>query len=119
MRVCLYARVSTVDKGQNPEVQLKELREYIAHRGWEMVGEYVDHVSGAKEKRPQLDQLLNDMRRGKFQGVVVVRLDRLGRSIKHLITMLGEFQERNIALISLKEGIDFLILRYAEHRDLH
>ena len=107
MKIGLYACVSTTDRGQNPQVQLKELREYAHHRGWEIVGEYVDHVSGGKEKRPQLDQLLQDMRRGKFHGVVIVRLDRLGRSLKHLITLLSEFQERNIVLVSLKEGVDF------------
>ena len=107
MKVSLYARVSTLDKGQDPEVQLRELREYVAHRGWEVVGEFVDRVSGAKEQRPDLDRLLLEMRRGKCQGFVVVRLDRLGRSLKHLLTLLTDFEERNIALISLKEGIDF------------
>ena len=107
MKVCLYARVSTLDKGQDPDVQLKELREYAAQRGWETVGEYVDRVSGAKENRPALDRLLLEMRRGKCQGIVVVRLDRLGRSLKHLLTLLTEFEERKVALISLKEGLDF------------
>ena len=64
------------------------------------MGEYVDPVSGGKEKRPQLDQLLQDMRRGKLHGVVIVRLDRLGHRLKHLITLLSEFQERNIVLVS-------------------
>lgn len=107
MKVALYARTSTIDRGQNPEVQLKELREYVSHREWEVINEYIDCISGVKSKRPELDQLLKDLRRGKFHAVVVVRLDRLGRSLKHLITLLNEFQERNISLISLKEGIDF------------
>ena len=106
MKIVLYARVSTVDKGQNPEIQLRELREHAAHRGWEVVEEFVDYTSGAKERRPQLDKLLQLMRQGKVQGIVVVRLDRLGRSLKHLLTLLNEFQERNIALVSLKDGID-------------
>lgn len=107
MKIGIYARTSTLDKGQNPEVQLRELREYAAHRKWDVMGEYVDQVSGAKEQRPHLDRLLLEMRRGKCQGIVVVRLDRLGRSLKHLLTLLTEFEERNVALISLKEGLDF------------
>ena len=107
MKVALYARVSTTDKGQDPEVQLREMRQYVEHRGWEIVGEFVECVSGAKENRPELDRFLLAMRQGKCHGMVVVRLDRLGRSLKHLVTLLAEFQERNVALISLNEGLDF------------
>ena len=87
-------------------MQLKELRAYVAHRGWEVVDEFVDHVSGAKEKRPALDRLLKEMRQGKIQGIVIVRLDRLGRSLKHLVNLLADFGERNVALVSLAEGLD-------------
>jgi DNA invertase Pin-like site-specific DNA recombinase len=104
MRAAIYARVSTFD--QEPENQLAEVRRYITARGWTAV-EYVDRgVSGAKDRRPALDQLLTDARRRRFDVVVVWRLDRLGRNLRHLITLLEEFQALGIAFVSLNEGID-------------
>src|ERR1700680_4730866 len=104
MRAAIYARVSTVD--QEPENQLAELRRYIGARGWSTV-EYVDRgVSGAKDRRPALDALLKDARRRRFDVLVVWRLDRLGRNLRHLITMLEELQVLGIAFVSLNEGID-------------
>ncbi len=85
MRVALYARVSTTDKGQNPKVQLTELRQQINQRGWDNVGEFVDYQSGAKGKRPQLDRLVSEIKKGGIDGVIVVRLDRLGRTLQHLV----------------------------------
>jgi DNA invertase Pin-like site-specific DNA recombinase len=76
MRVALYARVSTTDKGQNPEMQLRELREYVRNRGWETVSEFCDHgVSGSKESRPQLNRLLAGARARKFDAVLIWKLD--------------------------------------------
>src|SRR6202521_305311 len=104
MRSALYQRVSTLD--QNPENQALELRRYIAARGWSTV-EYVDRgVSGAKDRRPALDRLLIDARRRRFDVLVVWRLDRLGRNLRHLITLLEELQALGIAFVSLNEGID-------------
>jgi DNA invertase Pin-like site-specific DNA recombinase len=104
MKAAIYARVSTLD--QEPENQLQELRRYVTARGW-TVQEYVDRgVSGAKDRRPALDQLLADARRRRFDVVVCWRLDRLGRSLKHLITLLEELQALGIAFVSLAEGID-------------
>jgi DNA invertase Pin-like site-specific DNA recombinase len=104
MKAAIYARVSTLD--QEPENQLQELRRYVTARGW-TAQEYVDRgVSGAKDRRPALDQLLAEARRRRFDVVVCWRLDRLGRSLKHLITLLEEFQALGIAFISLAEGID-------------
>jgi DNA invertase Pin-like site-specific DNA recombinase len=104
MKAALYARVSTVD--QEPENQLQELRRYVEARGW-TAQEYVDHgVSGAKEKRPALDELLRDAKRRRFDVVVCWRLDRLGRNLKHLITLLEELQGLGVAFVSLAEGID-------------
>ena len=104
MKAAIYARVSTVD--QEPENQLQELRRYLAARGWSGV-EYVDRgVSGAKDRRPALDQLLTDARRRRFDVVVCWRLDRLGRNLKHLITLLEELQVLGVAFVSLAEGID-------------
>ena len=86
MRCAIYVRVSTLD--QQVDNQLIELRRYVVARAWSAV-EYVDHgVSGAKDRRPALDALLKDARRRKFDVLVCWRLDRLGRNLKHLITML-------------------------------
>jgi DNA invertase Pin-like site-specific DNA recombinase len=104
MRAAIYARVSTAD--QEPENQLQELRGYVQARGWTAV-EYVDRgVSGAKDRRPALDQLVADARRRRFDVLVVWRLDRLGRSLKHLVTTLDELQALGIAFVSSAEGID-------------
>ena len=105
MRAAIYARVSTVD--QEPENQLQELRRYAGARGWAAGIEYVDRgVSGAKDRRPALDQLLADARRRRLDVVVCWRLDRLGRTLKHLITLLEELQALGVAFVSLAEGID-------------
>src|SRR5260221_491157 len=104
MKAAIYARVSTLD--QEPENQLAELRRYVEARGWTAV-EYVDRgVSGAKDRRPALDQLLADARRRRFDVLVCWRLDRLGRNLKHLITLLEELQALGVAFVSLAEGID-------------
>jgi DNA invertase Pin-like site-specific DNA recombinase len=104
VKAAIYARVSTVD--QEPENQLQELRRYVEARGWTSV-EYVDRgVSGAKDRRPALDQLLADARRRRFDVLVCWRLDRLGRSLKHLITLLDDLQALGVAFVSLAEGID-------------
>lgn len=104
MNVGVYARVSTAE--QTAENQLLELRRYVEARGWTAV-EYVDHgVSGAKDRRPALDQLTADVRRHKIQAVVCWRLDRLGRNLRHLVLLLDEWQSRNVAFVTLGEGID-------------
>jgi DNA invertase Pin-like site-specific DNA recombinase len=104
MRTALYARVSTLD--QQPENQLEELRRYATARGWD-VKEYVDHgVSGAKDRRPALDAMMADAKRRRFDAVVCWRLDRLGRNLRHLITMLDELRALGISFVSLAEGID-------------
>src|SRR5438309_8421534 len=104
MKAAIYARVSTID--QEPENQLQELRRYVEARGW-TAAENVDRgVSGAKDRRPALDRLLADARRRRFDVVVCWRLDRLGRNLKHLITLLEELQALGVAFVSLAEGID-------------
>jgi DNA invertase Pin-like site-specific DNA recombinase len=103
-RVALYARVSTQD--QTCENQLLELRRYAEARSWTAV-EYVDHaISGAKDRRPALDQLTADVRRHKLSAVVCWRLDRLGRNLRHLVLLLDEWQSRGVAFVTLGEGID-------------
>lgn len=107
MRVALYARVSTAT-GQNPEMQLAELREYCQRRGWTITGEYVDvGVSGAKEKRPQLDRLLIAVRRREVDAVSVWKLDRLGRSLKHLVNLIAEWESLGIVFVSFRDNLDF------------
>src|SRR5204863_5997869 len=104
MRAAIYARVSTFD--QEPENQLQELRRYTEARGWASV-EYVDRgVSGSKDRRPALDTLIRDAKRRKFDVLVCWRLDRLGRNLKHLITLLEDFQALGIDFVSLAEGMD-------------
>ena len=93
MKAAAYARVSTSNNGQDPEVQLRELREYVARRGWNLAGEYVDvGISGAKEKRPELSRLMADAHRRKFDAVVVWKFDRFARSVSPPTPSLGDFQ---------------------------
>lgn len=104
MRAAIYARVSTLD--QHVENQLQELRRYVEARGWTGT-EFVDHgVSGAKERRPALDEMLKAAKRRKFDVVVCWRLDRLGRNLRHLVTLIEELQGLGVSFVSLNEGID-------------
>lgn len=106
MRVGLYARVSTMHN-QNPEMQLSELREYGARRGWQIVGDYVDEgVSGSRERRPQLDRLMADAHRRKFDLIAVWKIDRFGRSLKHLVNALADLDSLGVAFVSLRDNID-------------
>src|SRR5258707_2686709 len=89
IRVALYARVSTANNGQDPTMQTRELREYCERRGWQIVGEYVDlGISGAKEKRPELDRMMSDAHRRRFDAVIVWKFDRVARSVSHLLRAL-------------------------------
>jgi DNA invertase Pin-like site-specific DNA recombinase len=107
VKIAIYARVSTTNHGQDPEVQLRELREYCKRRGWEISQEYVDvGISGGKEKRPQLDKLLHDAHRRYFDGVVVWRFDRFARSVSHLLKALENFRSLGIEFVSLSEQVD-------------
>ena len=106
MRAALYARVSTY-AGQDPTVQLRELREYCQRRGWDVSAEFTDiGISGAKERRPQLDQLLAGCRKRRFDAVIVYRYDRFARSLPQLVNALGEFDALGIQFVSLHEGVD-------------
>lgn len=106
MRVALYARVSTLN-GQHPEMQLAELREYASRRGWNVVGEYVDEgISGSKESRPQLNRLMADAHRRKFDVVFVWKIDRFGRSLKHLVNALADLDAYSVAFVSLRDNLD-------------
>jgi DNA invertase Pin-like site-specific DNA recombinase len=106
MRAAVYARVST-HAGQDPVVQLLELREFCQRRGWDLVAEFTDvGISGTKERRPQLDQLLAGCRKRRFDAVLVYRYDRFARSLRQLVNALGEFDALGIQFVSLHEGVD-------------
>ena len=106
-RAVLYSRVSTLHHGQDPEVQSREIREYCQRRGWPLVAEYVDAgISGAKERRPQLDRLIADAHKRKFEVIVVWKFDRFARSVSHLLRALEEFRALGIEFVSLSEQID-------------
>ena len=106
MRVAIYARCSTAD--QSVDLQLDELRTYAAHRGFDVVETYTDNgVSGSKTSRPALDQLLADAHRRKFDAVLVWKLDRLGRSLGHLIRLVEQLGSLGVDLVSLRDtGMD-------------
>jgi DNA invertase Pin-like site-specific DNA recombinase len=107
MRCALYARVSTSNGQQDPQVQLRELREYCERRGWKVAGEYIDYgVSGMKDSRPDLNRLAADARRRRFEVVLVWRFDRFARSVSHLLRALEMFQALRIDFVSLSESID-------------
>ena len=107
MKAAIYARVSTANHGQDPKVQLREISEYCTRRGWAVSGEYVDvGISGAKEKRPELDRLLADAHRRRFDALVVWKFDRFARSVSHLLRALETFQALGIEFVSLTEGVD-------------
>lgn len=105
MRAAIYARVSTQD--QTIANQLPDLHAYVAARGWTVAREYIDHgISGAKERRPALDDLVKDARRRRFDVLVCWRLDRLGRNLRHLVLLLDDLQAVGVTFVSLGEGID-------------
>jgi DNA invertase Pin-like site-specific DNA recombinase len=106
-RIAIYARVSTTG-GQSVDMQLLDLRELAKRHDFELVGEYCDEgVSGSQESRPAFDALLRDARRRKFDAVLVWKLDRLGRSLVHLVRLLQDLRALGVELISFSEGLDF------------
>ena len=103
-RAVLYMRVSTLD--QHPETQLYDLRQMAGQRGFEIVNEYTDRISGAKARRPGLDQMMTDARRGRFDVVLVWASDRIARSVKHFLEVLDELSRLQIEYVSFRENID-------------
>jgi DNA invertase Pin-like site-specific DNA recombinase len=107
LRVAIYARISTANAGQSPEMQLRELREHAKRRGWEISCEYVDEaISGAKDRRPALDRMMADAHRRKFDTVLVWRFDRFARSVTHLLRALDTFRALGMEFVSLCEALD-------------
>jgi len=106
LNTAIYARVSSLN-GQDPEMQLRELREYCQRRDMVVIAEYVDKgISGAKDRRPELDRLLTDAHRRRFDSVVVWRFDRFARSVSHLLRALETFRSLGIEFVSLSEQVD-------------
>ena len=103
-RAALYMRVSTVD--QHPETQLLDLRQLAAQRGFEIVAEYTDRISGVKARRPGLDQMMREARRGRFDVLLVWACDRIARSTRHFLEVLDELNRLNIEFVSFREQID-------------
>jgi DNA invertase Pin-like site-specific DNA recombinase len=103
-RAALYMRVSTLD--QHPETQLLDLRQMAQQRGYEIVQEFTDRISGAKARRPGLDELIRNARRGGFDVVLVWACDRIARSTKHFLEVLDELNRLNIEFLSFREQID-------------
>jgi DNA invertase Pin-like site-specific DNA recombinase len=107
MKIAIYARVSTTDHRQQTGMQTNDLEEFCGQRGFQLVDSYVDEgVSGSKDSRPQLDRLMKDARKRRFDAVLVWKLDRFGRSLKHLVNALAEFQALGVSFISYKESLD-------------
>src|SRR5260370_12997618 len=106
MRVAIYDRVRTSNNGQDPTMQTRELREYAERRGWAVAGEYIDiGISGTKEKRPELDRLMSDAHRRRFDAVVW-KFDRFARSVSHLLRALETFKAQGIEFVSFSEQLD-------------
>jgi len=105
MKIAIYCRVSTIDKGQTLEQQELPLIEYCKKEGWEYEV-FKDYASGSMESRPQLDLMLQRLRRKEFDAILIYRLDRLGRSLKHLLQLIEEFKNFKIRFICYTQGID-------------
>lgn len=107
IKAVAYGRISTL-LGQDVQNQLHGIREMAKQRGYELVNEYVDEgVSGRSEKRPSLNQLVIDAKRGLFTVLIIHSIDRLGRSTKHLLNLIDDLRHYNVTLISIREGLDF------------
>ena len=104
MKAALYLRVSSID--QHPETQRYDLLQLAQQRGFTIVEEYVDKLSGSRPRRPGLDRLLSDARRGRFEVLVVWSFDRLARSVRHFLEVVDELGHLNIEFISFRENVD-------------
>lgn len=104
MKVAIYARVSTQD--QFVEKQIEICKTDAERRGFEVYKVYQDVISGSKASRPAFNELLEDMRHYKFRAVMITKLDRLGRSLQHLISILDEFKSKSVELIAVTQNID-------------
>lgn len=108
MKIAVYARVSTSHHNQNPEIQIEELRRFCALKGWQISYELVDHgYSGSTNNRPALKELLQLVKNKEVDSIIVVKLDRLFRSLKHLVSTLEEFEKQGIKFVAIKDNVDY------------
>src|SRR5580700_4789769 len=106
-RAAIYARVSTTNHGQDVSMQTRDLEQFAHARGWRLVESYLDlGISGSKDKRPQLDRLIADAHKRKFEVIVVWKFDRFARSVSHLLRALENFRALGVEFVSLSEQID-------------
>lgn len=104
MKVAIYCRISTEDQKIERQVQLcKQFCERLGHETYDI---YTDVTSGIKESRPEFNRLLEDMRLFKFEGIVVTKIDRMGRSLKHLLSLIEEFTKKGVHFIAVTQNID-------------
>src|SRR6202050_5247737 len=107
MKAAIYARVSTINHGQDATLQTRELQQFAQARGWEIAGEYVDAgVSGTKDSRPELNRLIADAHKRRFDVVCVWQFDRFARSVSHLLRALETFKALGIDFVSFSEQMD-------------
>jgi DNA invertase Pin-like site-specific DNA recombinase len=107
VHAAIYARVSTINAGQDSTLQTRELKEYCQRRGWQVFDCYVDNgFSGKKDSRPQLNRMMQDAHERRFDVVVVWRFDRFARSVSHLLRALETFNSLGVQFVSLSEQVD-------------
>ena len=104
MNTAVYIRIST--EGQHTDSQEQELKKYCRLRGWKNIVTYADTICGAKSSRPELDRMMQDIRAGEIERLLVFKLDRLGRSLTHLALILDELNRLQVPLIASSQGID-------------
>jgi DNA invertase Pin-like site-specific DNA recombinase len=104
MKAAIYVRISTTE--QNLSIQEQELRQFAANNNYDVYKVYSDTISGMKDSRPGLNELMKDSRLKLFDAVIVYKLDRLGRSLQHLLCIVEEWQKRGVAFISVSQGMD-------------
>ena len=104
MKVAVYVRVSTEEQDLTKQIKLCE--EYCRGKDWEIYKVYQDVISGTKQSRPEFNKLLEDMRQYKFRAIVVTKLDRIGRSLQHLLVLIDEFNQKKVELIAVTQNID-------------
>lgn len=107
IKAAIYARVSTADKGQDPEMQLRDLRSHAEDRGWTIAGEYVDTMTSSKDTRPAFKELMRASKERKHDIVLVWKLNSFSRSLIHLVTAANELHAVGAQFVSLKDSIDF------------
>jgi DNA invertase Pin-like site-specific DNA recombinase len=104
IKVAIYARVSTEE--QNPKTQEEMCKTYCERQGYELFKIYTDIYTGTSDQRPAFNELLEDMRNYKFNAVICTKLDRMGRSLQHLISLIDEFQKKKVDFICITQNID-------------